>query len=69
MSDQNQEQTPLEQKQEQQEKPTPLDQVRERQQENQQALEAKEQEAQNHRPPPEVDPAGNRIEHPQRQLG
>lgn len=69
MSKTNQEQTPLEAKQEQQEKPSPLDQVRERQQENQQTLQAKEQEAENHRPPPEHNPAGNRKENPQRQLG
>ena len=69
MSEQNQEQTPLEQVKEQQEKPSPLDQVRERQQEDQQALAAKEKEAANHRPPPEHDPAGSRKENPQRQLG
>ena len=65
-----QEQTPLEQKQEQQEKSSnPLDQVRERQEGNQQALQTKEEEAENHRVPPEIDPAFNREEHPQRQLG
>lgn len=69
MSDKNQEQTPLEQKQEQQKKSSPLEQVRALQEENQQALQAKEQEAENHRPPPEHNPAGNRKENPQRQLG
>ena len=69
---QNEDQTPLEQvkeQQEEQQKNSPLDQVRELQSDQQKALEAKEEEAQNHRPPPEVDPAGNRKEHPQRQLG
>ena len=70
MSDTPNEQTPLEQVKEQQEtQPSPLDQVREQQENQQQALKAKEEEAKNHRPPPEVDPAGNRKEHPQRQLG
>ena len=71
MSDQTNE-TPLEQANEQreeQEKNNPLDQVKERQQANQQALADKEEEAQNHRPPPEVNPAGNPKEHPNRQLG
>ena len=72
MSEETQNETPLEQAKQQrdeQEKNNPLDQVRERQEAQQQALGDKEQEAQNHRPPPKIDPAGNRKEHPQRQLG
>ena len=68
----NQNETPLEQANEQREehaKNSPLDQAREVQASQQQALAEKETEAENHRPPPEHNPAGNRKENPQRQLG
>ena len=64
--------TPLEavkEQHEEQQKNSPLEQVREQQSAQQQALAEKEQEAKNHRPPPEIDPASNPKEHPQRQLG
>ena len=72
MSEQTQNETPLEQANEQREehaKNSPLDQVREVQQGQQQALAEKEHEAENHRSPPEHNPAGSRKENPQRQLG